>query len=215
MFYLVLDGRVDLLQCERQASAAAGDLLLYDQARPFTLDFYRHHSILVNIPRALLVSRIPAAAGFTARRIAGKSGLGALAATVMRQIADLDAPTTAEVENRLATSAMDIIAATLEAELADGTATRAARHRLMPQVERYILAHLHESDLDLETIARAQNIAPRTLNRIFAAEGITPMRWLWQQRLAASFRALSEGSQLAGKFRAGRRNWRGRHCAQA
>ena len=36
-------------------------------------------------------------------------------------------------------------------------------------------------------------MAPRTLYRLFAAEGTTPIRWLWQQRLAASFKALTEG----------------------
>jgi AraC-like DNA-binding protein len=36
-------------------------------------------------------------------------------------------------------------------------------------------------------------MAPRTLNRLFAGEGATPIRWLWQQRLAASFTALVEG----------------------
>ena len=36
-------------------------------------------------------------------------------------------------------------------------------------------------------------MAPRTLNRLFAAESTTPIRWLWRQRLAASYKALAEG----------------------
>eukprot|EP01032_Pedospumella_encystans_P034527 gene34527-39031_t len=41
--------------------------------------------------------------------------------------------------------------------------------------------------------------------RLFATEGTTPGRWLWQQRLEASYRALAEGrvrqvSQAALEF---------------
>lgn len=193
MLYLVLKGRIDLSQDDRQASAIPGDLFLYDQAMPFTLDFHHHHAILVNIPRPMLVSRMPKVRRFTGRCIAGSSRLGALAGSVVRQMADFEASTKVETVDRLVASALDIVATTLEAELADSTEIKAQCHRLLPQVKGYILAHLHDAQLDLETIARAQNMAPRTLNRVFAAEGCTPIRWLWQQRLAASFKALSEG----------------------
>ena len=47
--------------------------------------------------------------------------------------------------------------------------------------------------LDVNMIAKAQKTGRRTLFRLFAEEGSTPMRWLWQQRLARSYRALAEG----------------------
>jgi len=53
--------------------------------------------------------------------------------------------------------------------------------------------HLQDPELTAERIARANHIAPRTLNRLFAADGTTPIRWLWQQRLSAGFTALAEG----------------------
>jgi transcriptional regulator GlxA family with amidase domain len=55
------------------------------------------------------------------------------------------------------------------------------------------MANLGDTDLDLARIACSQSMAPRTLNRLFAAEGTTPIRWLWRQRLAASYKALAEG----------------------
>jgi transcriptional regulator GlxA family with amidase domain len=54
------------------------------------------------------------------------------------------------------------------------------------------LAHLHDPELDLVTIARRKNMAARTLNRLFAQEGTTPIRWLWGQRLAAAYQALAD-----------------------
>ena len=36
-------------------------------------------------------------------------------------------------------------------------------------------------------------MATRTLCRLFAREATTPIRWLWQQRLTAAYKALAEG----------------------
>jgi len=193
MLYLVMQGRIDVSQEDRQTSASPGDLFLYDQTVPFSLDFHQPHAILVNVPRALLVSRIPCVRRLTARRIPGASKMGALVGSLVRQISAFDEVTRSNVADRLATSAVDIVATALESELAGDEELQKERHRLLPKVQNYILAHLHEDGLDLESIARAQNMAPRTLSRIFAAEGTTPVRWLWQQRLAASYKTLSEG----------------------
>ncbi|WER50785.1 helix-turn-helix domain-containing protein [Cupriavidus sp. WKF15] len=193
VFYLLMDGRVELTQYERQTSGQAGDLLLYDQAMPFSLNLYQHHSILVSIPRELLASRLPDAADFAARRIAGTSQLGALVSDSLQRMAKLDASGTAIVEHRLATSLLDLVSAALEAELADERALRTPHRGLMSQVQRYIIAHIQEADLDIDRISAAHHISPRTLNRLFAAEGTTPIRWLWKMRLSTSYRTLSEG----------------------
>jgi len=192
MLYLVLGGRVDLEQDHRHTSASAGDMFIYDQTTPFSLEFHRSSVTIVNVPRPLLVSRIPKIRRLTARRIAGASKMGTLVGSLLRQMSALDEVTQTHVADRLSLSAMDILATALELEVVGDEQLSTTRHRLLPQVKSFILAHLHEADLDLESIAKAQSVAPRTLNRIFAAEGTTPVRWLWQQRLAASYKALSE-----------------------
>jgi AraC-like DNA-binding protein len=194
MLYLVLRGEAGLTQDGREARARSGDLLLYDQSQSFTLAFrHDYHGILINIPRPLLISRLPKARLLTARRIAGESKMGALAATIVRQIAQFREPGVDEVIDRLGASALDILATTMEAELTVPSKSANGRERLLAQAKGYMLAHLYRSDLDLDTIAKAQNIAPRTLNRLFAIDGTTPMRWLWEQRLHACYKALAEG----------------------
>src|ERR1700722_13326450 len=42
-------------------------------------------------------------------------------------------------------------------------------------------------------LAKRGAVSLRTLNRLFAKIGTTPMRWVWQRRLQASHSALSEG----------------------
>jgi AraC-like DNA-binding protein len=193
MLYLVTEGELGIVQDGREVRAHAGDLFLYDQTSPFTLEFeQRYHTIMLKIPRPLLESRVIRAQALTARRIAGESKLGALAGTIIRQLVGFDENVSAEIIDRLAASALDIVSVALAAEI-DKALPRAGPHRLLEQVEKYLLVNLHDPELNIEAIASAQGIAPRTLNRIFAAEGTTPMRWLWQQRLGASYSALAEG----------------------
>jgi AraC-like DNA-binding protein len=191
MLWLTVSGEVIFAQNGREAHMRKGDLVLHDQSQPFTLEFAeRAHSIMVSIPRPLLTSRLPDAHRLTARHIGHPSKLQALAGSLIRRLALLEGQAQ-ETVTRLGMSALDIFATTIEVELT-GEAPRHSRDRLA-KVKKYILANLHDPRLDLDTIAAMQNMAPRTLNRLFAAEGTTPIRWLWQQRLASSYRALAEG----------------------
>ncbi|MDH7794687.1 MULTISPECIES: helix-turn-helix domain-containing protein [unclassified Beijerinckia] len=191
MLWLSLGGEAILTQCGREAPLRQGDMVLHDQSQPFTLEFApRARAMMVSVPRPLLTARLPDAAALTARAIPRTSKLGNLCGTLIRQITSLDEASDAVVD-RLSQSALDIFATTLETELTASDGLRGDPR--LERVKTFIRAHLHDPDLDLDTIAKAQNMAPRTLNRLFAAEETTPIRWLWQQRLALSYRALSEG----------------------
>jgi AraC-like DNA-binding protein len=140
-----------------------------------------------------MVSRLPTSHRLTARRIDGRSQLGALTTSIVRQIVDFDAALEEEVANRVSASALDILATTLEVEIAGALDDGATYGVRLDQVKRYVLANLDDAGMTIETIASAHNVAPRTLHRLFSVEGTTPIRWLWQQRLTASYKALAEG----------------------
>jgi AraC-like DNA-binding protein len=164
--------------------------MLHDQAQPFALEFAPSaRSIMVSIPRPLLLARLPDAQRLTARRIGHASKVGALAGSLIRRLTRLD-DEAGPAAIRLGASALDIFATMLQTELTDD-APRHGDDRLA-RVKAYVLAHLDDPELDLDAIATAQSIAPRTLNRLFAREGTTPIRWLWQQRLAGAYQALAE-----------------------
>jgi AraC-like DNA-binding protein len=194
VLFLVMGGEVCIVQHGREAHAHAGDLFLYDQASPFVLEFPRpRHTIMLNIPRQLMETRIPRAHIFTARRIAGNTALGELTGSMVRRLTGFNECTAAEIKDRVSATTLDMVATALEAETVDDVPVYSRRHRLRGSVETYLLAHLHDPGLSIETIASALNIPARTLSRVFGSDGTTPMRWLWQQRLAASRRALTEG----------------------
>jgi len=64
------------------------------------------------------------------------------------------------------------------------------RHLL--RAKDYLLSHLDDPEITVDAVANALHVSSRTLNRLFAAEGQTAMRWLWQQRLERSREMLAE-----------------------
>jgi AraC-like DNA-binding protein len=194
MLYLVLRGAVNIAQDGRQASLRFGDLAIYDQTRPFTIGFCPggHQAILVNIARPLLVARLPRASNLTASRVAGTLALGALAGSIAVNLSQLGEAAGINASNRLGASAIDVWSTVLESSLSDASRMPESNYRL-EQVKRYMLANIHNGDLSVYEIAKAQGMSSRTMNRLFVQEGTTPMRWLWRRRLDESYRALAEG----------------------
>jgi AraC-like DNA-binding protein len=194
MLLLVYCGDIGLAQNGRTTRLLNGNMSIYDQARPFTIEFGADtREIIVTIPRALMASRLPELERFTARRIASSSKLGALTAVVVSQLVEIEASLDEDVANRVGASALDILATTLEVEFSGDAEGEGRNHERLTRVKRYVVANLHDPEITVDSIAAAQNLAPRTLHRLFSAEGTTPIRWLRQQRLSASYKALAEG----------------------
>ena len=191
--WLALAGRTTFAQGGREAHLGPGDLMLHDQTQPFTLEFGRtSHAVTMSIPRPLLISRLPTASQLTARRVCSGTTLGAFAGSVVRDLVKLEDCANEGTVARLSASALDLVVTALENELTGYGGPTPLSDRRLAQVKRYILANLDDPELDLETIAQRQNMGARTLNRLFAREGTTPIRWLWRQRLAAAYQALAD-----------------------
>jgi hypothetical protein len=151
MLYLVCCGEVGVDQDGRTARIGAGDLFIYDQSQPFTLEFGGYsRGIVLTIPRPLMVSRLPTSHRLTAHRIDGRSQLGALTASIVRQIVDFDAALEEEVANRVSASALDILATTLEVEIAgaldDGAAYGGRLDQVLCAREPRRCGHDHRND---------------------------------------------------------------------
>jgi AraC-like DNA-binding protein/mannose-6-phosphate isomerase-like protein (cupin superfamily) len=194
-FMLILKGEVAMRQEDRAAVLGEGDMMIYHQGRPFSLSCKEGCDlIMINIPGPVLQSRLSESSRLTATRLGGESKFGALAGSVFRQLMTFDATDDEKALTRLSTSAMDILAASLEGGLTNSAELRTRHADILSKVKTYLLANLHDAEMSIETIARANNISERTLSRVFVAEATTPIRWLWQQRLAASYTALMEGN---------------------
>jgi AraC-like DNA-binding protein len=89
--------------------------------------------------------------------------------------------------------ATDIVCLAIENELLGRRSGDSRQTEQIERIKRYMVKHLGDADLDIALIVSECHIAPRTIHRLFAVEGTTAIRWLWQQRLAESYRVLAEG----------------------
>jgi len=129
MLLLVYCGDVGFAQNGQASRLTNGDMIIYDQARPFTLEVGGDtRQIMLSIPRALMVSRLPEVERFVARPIPSTSKLGGMTAMLVRQLVEFDS-LDAEIAGRIGGSALDILAATLQAELSEDAAARAHAER--------------------------------------------------------------------------------------
>lgn len=191
---LLLQGQGQLDQQGRAARQEPGQMVLYDAARPYVYTFPgSYRLLLLRIPRRAMLSRLPEAERMTAVAIGTGTPLGNLAANMIQGTASLALPTSATASAKVGSSLMDVVSAAIEMELSAHEEQHDRQSTLLKRAKDYILTHLDDPQLDIEVIAKAAYVSPRTLSRAFATEGTTVARWLWNERLAAGHAALTEG----------------------
>lgn len=189
---LVTQGYGCVEQAGRQAVLGVGDLALYSAAQPSLVSYPKSsRSLVLKIPRALIAARVTRLEQLTAITLKGDSGIGSMIGHLLRESFALNEGGSLPHDARLASGMLDIVSAALENTA--GVPLDSSWHNPLVPIKHYIQAHLGDPDLQICTIAHQHNVSVRTLNRLFAAEGTTAIRWLWQQRLAASHKCLSEG----------------------
>ena len=194
MLSLMVSGIGHLSQSGRQVVQKPGDIVLYDAARPFTFRLAPESAVILKIPRKQLLFRVPEAENHTAIRLAEGQSIATLLGSVIKEASQINLSDDMQTaQSRFASSLLDLLGATLQLQTAGAGATSSAHSALFQRAKDYIEVHLDDPTIDVEQIAASQMVSSRTLTRVFATNGSTPMRWLWQRRLEASYCALTEG----------------------
>jgi AraC-like DNA-binding protein len=193
MLSLMVSGEGRLSQAGRQVLQRNGDIVLYDAARPFAFDLAPESTLLVRIPRKQLLFRVPEAGNLTAMHLAEGHPIAKLLGNMIREAAVIELTGHEAMQASVASSLLDMLSAVLQFQISDSGVVRSSHDALFQKARDFIMAHLDDCELDVEQIAAAQHVSARTLTRVFAEHGTTPMQWLWKQRLEASHCALREG----------------------
>ena len=192
-----LEGRGIVAQDGRTAPLAAGDFALYDSARPYTLHFDgAFRQLVLQFPRASLAGRLGRAEPFTGIAVAGGDPVGALASHFFTALARDGARIPVPAAERLSGMALDLLATALAGTRAAATSAETRRGAALAHAKMLALARLGDPALEPAAIAGALGITPRSLHRLFEAEGTSFMRWLLEQRLAACARDLADPARL-------------------
>ena len=165
---LMESGIGHLSQSGRFTQVNNGDIALYDAERRFTYDV-TPESVLLRIPRKQLLYRAPGRALHGGALHAGQAITGLLA-SMLREAASAnfteDLP--AGVQKQFAASLLDLLAATIQVQMAGCDPEADERERRLQRVKQYIESQLDDPLLTVDRIASALNMSERTLTRLFA-----------------------------------------------
>ena len=172
----------------------AGDIVLYDAARPFKYSVVPESFFIVRIPRDLLLHRTAAAERMIATSLGAGSGFRTVLGSLIKELSEGQTLANAPAAEPWATSAVfDLIACLIDLHEGKG-ASKGVTEALYDRLCSYVLRHIDDPELSAESIALVEHVSARTVARVFASYGTTPMRYIWQKRLEASYCALAQGS---------------------
>jgi AraC-like DNA-binding protein len=232
---LAVRGRVGVAQDGREALLTPGDFTIYDSARPCRIACLDPFELLVvKIPRRLFTAHCRLPRDATALTVRGDAGAGALVSPFLRSLTSDASGLSREVVSRVAVSTLELLAAAVPERPAPGGRSSAPRAAQLLRARRYITGHLGDPELSPATVARALGLSVRYLQVLFQADGTSPFRWIWEQRLERAAGLLADPGQAArsvtsiaygtgfkdashftrafkARFGAGPRDYRGQH----
>jgi len=193
LFSILLSGKACIEQDGRVVDQRPYEAVLYDTGQAFRYDL-ASEIVLMKIPRKLLTSRHTDISSLTAVGFHRDLSLNTLLCDFAKRSMTIDVPEDSEatVGTRLASSVLDLVSALIDLEVDDRGTLNHQRLCQLERAQRYAIANLGNENLSPEQMAKYGAVSLRTLNRLFAKVGTTPMRWVWQRRLEASHSALQE-----------------------
>lgn len=195
-----------LSQSGRTSRQRPGDIVLFDSARPYSCTLPEgDDQIVLAIPRKRLQCHIPHYERFLSRTLDNQSPLGSLASSMVLEMWRAQTQS-GVIGDRLNGALLDVLSSAFEATYGSiGLEKTPLQGNKLERAKKHIFANLHDTSLTVESISSAIHVSTRSLNRLFALEGTTVIRWLWRQRLAACHDALvkkafSQVSEAAFSF---------------
>ncbi|WP_373487854.1 helix-turn-helix domain-containing protein [Blastomonas sp.] len=184
------DGKGTLEQNGKVAIQSKGSVALYDTGQPFTYDLSASIDI-ITLPRTVLDSRAPDARQLLAENLRCDPSLTGMLCSMIDSLLEVNIETHQFpiVQERLANSLLDIVLAILDINSASLSKNA---NPALEKMLRYVRANLCDPDLSPTEIAKFGSVSSRTMNRLFAKLGTTPMRWVMQERVRLGERYLRE-----------------------
>ncbi|MEV8273035.1 helix-turn-helix domain-containing protein [Microbacterium sp. NPDC077184] len=190
---VMLAGSGLLVQDGREALLHPGDLAVYDTSRPYTLVFDGDfRTVVMMFSHDALGLPAREVHQLTAVRIAGETGLGALAAPYIARLGTHLDEVAAVSGPRLVHTALDLLTTVYSRETGLDAAAADPHRALLHRIAEHIEANLGSTALSPGSIAAAHYISTRHLHNLFHAEGTTVSTVIRERRLAHCRRELAD-----------------------
>jgi AraC-like DNA-binding protein len=189
-----LTGSSLLIQDGREAVMGAGDIVLYDSSRPFSLIMdARFHWRVFLLPKEKLRRSDREISALTAVPIHGGTGVAGVVARFLRDVAErsdeLEADGSAAA---LCENAADLVGTLVRSELGQQWAVRDPQRMLLESALTFIESNVRDPSLGPERVAHAVSVSVRRLHQIFATTGRTVGEHIRDVRLAGVRRDLAD-----------------------
>ena len=189
MFLMSQSGELRLSQGDDRYLANHGEALVYRHGTPFELDIPRKYLAMgLWVTPELMARHCPALVNHKAPIVLKRDSANGLLALAMIENLCTGAVT------RQSRNADQLVGATLDVVATVGPEPDLREQRrngaLLRKLSDYVSRNIDDTDLNLDRLAEASGVSPRTLNRAFAQDGTTPMRWVWDRRLSLAHDAL-------------------------
>jgi AraC-like DNA-binding protein len=181
----MLAGHAEVTQDHRRGSASAGELIVFDNTRTFTLTMPRRFRMIVlKIPHRALGMAPRVTPPLTAHKWSGLHGMAALVSpliiSVGAHMGELEAATANQVGCSIAGMVTTLFSEHLRLTPGDPVA---ARHALLLRIQTYARDHLADARLTTRTLADAHHISVRHLHKLFQEQDLSPASWIRDERL--------------------------------
>ncbi|MCR8550610.1 helix-turn-helix domain-containing protein [Salipiger sp. P9] len=189
MILLSLRGDLRLSQGDRRLQARHGEALVYRHGTPFELEIpYNYLAVSLWVTPEVMEAHCPAIARNAPVALTGDTVNGRLALAMVQELCA--SAVTREIGGvpQLVGATLDVISTTaLRPEVPELRRNLA----LIEKLSDYVSRNIDDTELNLDRLVEASGVSARTLNRTFAEDGTTPMRWVWDRRLRMAHDALS------------------------
>lgn len=198
---LITDGAVTVEQGRRTTKLRPGGFAFLELGEPFVFDSPDDfEQVVVRVPGQMISGRLPDAYAnrFTGREFGPSSGPAGIVGSLLKQIATSASPIPPPASASFATSTVDILTATILAELPAERREESFRAQDLARIQHVIADNLHDVDFSLTDLASLSGMSARNVQKLVATTGTTPMAWLYAARIErAKCLLMSTGQSVA------------------
>ncbi|MEM7343463.1 MAG: helix-turn-helix domain-containing protein [Chloroflexota bacterium] len=179
-----LYGEGYLRQNGREAYLKPGHWVLYDNTRPYHLEFKGdYRQLVVLIPKPHLVSRLVTVEAALAHPLSTQSGLGKVATDFMTSLLTEVENLPPQSQRQLVQTLLDLLVANLQEVTRPTPVTLPKPEIALLDVKAYIQQHLPDPQLAVDPIATTLHLSKRYIHHLFQREGVSVTRYIWNVRL--------------------------------
>lgn len=194
-------GEAIVEQDNRRGILRPGDMTLLDTSKTFRAEFPEAKSQLVlQIPRTLVRKQIGAIEHLTATIVTTDNPLGAMTKNFVSSLAQNFESFSTDVAQRLTEQAIDMAMMAFMSRPDDkpsgATGNTVTRSMLAYRGRAFIETNLRDHSLTPADVAGHLGISKRYLSSVFASDGQSVERYIWERRLARCARDLEDRGQL-------------------